>query len=130
MPYRKTCARLEAMVRTGIIAALEERDLSQILFASDYGERGRERIRYRFVDRTLAFFAREPVGLAATLDPKLVAVLWQGSIQMLVERLVSGELEINVDEAARLCAAWNLRALGLREAEPGSMVPLRRCARA
>jgi len=113
MPYRKTCARLEAMVRTGIIAALEERDLSQILFASDYGERVRERIRYRFVDRTLAFFTREPVGVAATVDPRLVAVLWQGSIQMLVERLVSGELEINVDEAARLCAAWNLRALGL-----------------
>ncbi|MFW6260940.1 MAG: hypothetical protein ACOC6J_05085 [Spirochaetota bacterium] len=107
------------MVRTGIIAAMEERALSQILFASDYGERVRERIRHRFVDRTVAVFVREPVGLAATVDPKLVAVLWQGSILMLVEQLVSGELDVNVDEAARLCAAWNLRALGLREAEPG-----------
>lgn len=105
--------RLELMVRTGIIAALEERDLSQILFASDYGERVRERIRHRFVDRTVAFFTREPVGVVATVDPKLVAVLWQGSILMLVEQLVSGELDVNVDEAARLCAAWNLRALGL-----------------
>ena len=105
--------RLELMVRTGITAALEERALSQVLFASDYGERVRERIRHRFVDRTLAFFVREPVGVAQTVDPKLVAVLWQGSILMLVEQLVSGELDVEVDEAARLCAEWNLRALGL-----------------
>ncbi len=116
-------ARLEAMVRTGITAALEKRDLSQILFASDYGERVRERIRHRFVDRTLTFFTREPVGIAATVDPRLVAVLWQGSILMLVERLVSGELEITSTKP-RGCARRGISG------RSDSMVPLRGWRRA
>jgi AcrR family transcriptional regulator len=111
--HRDVRSRLELMVRTGITAALEDRDLSQVLFLSDSGERVRTRIRHRFLDRTREFFVREPVGVAAMIDPKLVAVLWQGSILMLVEQFVSGELEMDVAEAAQLCAEWNLRALGL-----------------
>jgi AcrR family transcriptional regulator len=104
--------RLRTMVEAGILAALEERALAQVLFASDYGERVRERIRQRFIGRTVAFFSREPVGLAMVVDPKLIAVLWQGSILMLVEQIVRGELEVNAKEAARICAEWNVGALG------------------
>lgn len=104
--------RLKQMVQTGITVVLEERALAQVLFASDSGDRVPDRVRKRFVDRTTAFFTREPVGVSKTMDPRLIAVLWQGSILMLVAEIVRGELAVDGEEAARLCAEWNVRALG------------------
>lgn len=112
--------RLGAMVTTGITAALEEPELVRALFASAYGEQVRQRIRERFVDRTAAFFAGAPAGVAATVDPRLIAVLWQGSMLLLVELLATGDLDLPPGEAARACAEWNLRALGAGSLEKTS----------
>jgi hypothetical protein len=72
--------RLHAMVTTGITAAVEEPELVRALFASAYGEQAQQRIRQSFVDRTAAFFAGSSVDAASKLDPRLISVLWQGSI--------------------------------------------------
>lgn len=107
--------RLLTMVSVGLSAALREPALPRVLFASNYGERVRGRVRRRFIDRTVDFFTRHPVGVAARVDTRLVAVLWQGAILMLIERMATGELEVPIEEAARVCAEWNVRAVGLLE---------------
>lgn len=120
--------RLTTMVTTGIAAALEERPLAALLFAGSFGDRAREIIADRFIGRTAEVLdSLRDTGLAslnpdvseepsltnnAEISTELLATLWQGSILMLIERLLAGRLEVDPTEAGRICAAWNLRALG------------------
>lgn len=106
-------AKLHAMVRVGVVAALEDPAVSGVIFASGGGNRVRETIRRRFIDRTAEFFRRFPAGVALEHDAELVAALWQGPILLLIERTVSGEFALEPEEAAKVCADWNIRALGL-----------------
>ncbi len=109
--------QLAVMVYTGITETMKQRRLASALFAGEPGEATRRVVTQRLVQRVeTTFAAYESSGRHDfPAESPLAAAMWQGTITMVVEVLLSGDLSIDAHSAACSCAAWNLRAIGVSD---------------
>ena len=106
--------RVAVMVTVGTYIALDDPAVSALTRASGLGENVRGMIHDRFLERTRLQFSR-PEFAPLVDDPALTAIFWQGSILLLLERVIAGDIGGTPDlrRLAIQTATWNLRALGV-----------------
>jgi AcrR family transcriptional regulator len=96
--------RLAAAVYTGVSQALADPGLARLVFVEDPHAHSRSQAFAHFVNRTRRSFEDAPA---------LVSHAWQATVFQVIEAVTTGAVQISPHEAARFCAAWNLRGLGL-----------------
>jgi hypothetical protein len=67
-----------------------------------------------YLDNLVRFFRHHPE-LNPWADPQLAAISWQGSLVLLFQKLLHGELPLDRSRLCRFSMRWNLQALGVAE---------------
>ena len=95
-----------------IKALLEQVDLTHIIFMGT----AHVKLRNSFLEYYNASFKRYLKGhpeLLTSFDLELVSTAWVGATVAMLERVLEGELDHDIETTAQFLIQWNLQAMGL-----------------
>jgi len=114
---------LASMVYMGMRIGLSPDRKAGLLFQQDIRKLAFPRLEKLMIERTGHFFDSAE-NMAENLPSEIAAVLWQGSLLLMIER--GGVKGFNAEDIAEFCTIWNLRAIGTDNSEITTALALAR----